>query len=273
MEKRRSPAFRFYAKDFMVSTLHMDLRVRGAYITLLCYQWENDVIPHDHSKLARILGIEKKEFDEIWLELKDKFPDNRNPRLEITRKEQKAFTLESSKAGKKGGGNPNFHKGRPNPYKGKDKGGDKGSHKGKDKAKDKLAFASAFASASSLSPANAIADKDIPAKAGTPQAEFVKNWADLYFSKTGQVFKADTKDYVLVAKLLKDFSAPVVLDKAKLLFELCNNGGHYFAKSMADFTIGNLSTNWNKIIQEVKNNGKQAGVSRSELADFMSGRE
>ena len=123
-------------------------------------------------------------------------------------------------------------------------------------------------------------DKDIfntsekaPAKAGTPQAEFIKNWADLYQSKTGQIFKADKKDFILVAGLLKKFSGPVVLDKARLLFEFCNNGGTWFAKSMADFTIGKLSSRWNEIIEEAKDNGRQAGVSRAEMEDFMAGRE
>lgn len=114
---------------------------------------------------------------------------------------------------------------------------------------------------------------EIPAKAGTPQAEFVDNWKALYKFKTGHDYKANQKDFVLIAGLLKKYSAAIVLEKAKLLFQLCNNGGAWFAKSMADFTIGNLSSHWNSIIEEVKDHGRQAGVSKSEIKEFMADRK
>jgi len=116
-------------------------------------------------------------------------------------------------------------------------------------------------------------DKDkvaIPANAGTPQAELVESWKALYQAKTGQPYNATARDYVLTAKLLKKFSADQVIEKAKLLFEFCQRGDVWFAKSMADFTIGKLSSMWNQIIKEVQNG---AGISEGELASFMSGRE
>ncbi len=266
--KRRPPAFQFYAKDFYVSTIQMDLRVRGAYITLLCYQWENDFIPTDHAKLTRILGVDKKEFDEIWPELKDKFPNNRNPRLEITRKKQKEFAEASSKAGKKGGGNPNFHKGRPNPYKGSHKGNDKGGHKGLDKDNHKPASASASAS----SPTIAFAEKDIPANAGTPQAEFVKKWSDLYQTETGHPYKAGDAEYTLVTKLLKDFGEAEVLFRARILFAACRDRSVWFTKNgFGSFTIKQLSNKFNELTEEGEC-GKHAGVSRSEIEQFLANR-
>jgi hypothetical protein len=116
-------------------------------------------------------------------------------------------------------------------------------------------------------------NSDTPACAGTPQAEFVDNWKALYKAKTGKEYKASQKDYVLAANLLKDFSQDEILEKIKILFELCNSKGVWFAKSMADFTIGKLSSRWNEILEEIKDNGRQAGVSKSEFESFVAGRK
>jgi Protein of unknown function (DUF1376) len=50
------PAFQFYASDFIASTADMTCREVGAYIRLLCYQWEHGGIPNNLAKVARITG-------------------------------------------------------------------------------------------------------------------------------------------------------------------------------------------------------------------------
>jgi uncharacterized protein YdaU (DUF1376 family) len=51
-----APFFKFYPTDFIASTVAMSAEEAGAYIRLLCYQWEHGAIPDDAEKLARIGG-------------------------------------------------------------------------------------------------------------------------------------------------------------------------------------------------------------------------
>lgn len=52
----KPPAFQFYPSDFIMGTMAMTPEQVGAYIRLLCYQWENGPIPNDDALLARITG-------------------------------------------------------------------------------------------------------------------------------------------------------------------------------------------------------------------------
>jgi len=93
--------------------------------------------------------------------------------------------------------------------------------------------------------------KDIPANAGSPQAVFIKSWSELYESETGVPFKADRKDFVIIARLIKKFGADEVVSRAKILFAACQSRKLWFTKTgMADFTIGKLSSQWNGLIKE-----------------------
>lgn len=215
--------FPFYPDIFIRGTLTMSCEEKGAYIQLLCYQWDNGSIPNDQLKLSRICGVEESfDFGEIF----KKFPNGKNPKMiEVMKK-----TEEKSEKAKKSiearyENNMNEtrtkHERNTNVILSK--------VKSKYKVKDKVR-------------------KDTPAKAGTPQAAFVDNWQSLYKAKTGQDYKADRKDYILIANLLKKYPPDAVFNKAKILFSLCEGGKTYFAKSMADFTIGKLSNKWNEIL-------------------------
>lgn len=52
----KAPFFKFFPTDFIASTVAMSAEEVGAFIRLLCYQWENGEIPDDAEKLARIGG-------------------------------------------------------------------------------------------------------------------------------------------------------------------------------------------------------------------------
>jgi hypothetical protein len=108
----------------------------------------------------------------------------------------------------------------------------------------------------------------------TPQAEFIESWKGVYKAKTGHEYKATTKDYVLVASLLKKFPFDEVVSKSKLLGEFCDRRSAWFTKGgMADFTIGKLSGRWNELIEGGDNNGKRVGISKEEFDSFVSGRQ
>jgi uncharacterized protein YdaU (DUF1376 family) len=106
-----SPAFSFYAKDFMLSTVTMSLAERGAYITLLSYQWDRGAIPADLPALARLCGCSVPQARAIWKVLGPKFvlgEDGllRNARLEQERVKQAERREQLAANGRLGGRPP-----------------------------------------------------------------------------------------------------------------------------------------------------------------------
>lgn len=103
----------------------------GLYQRLLCAQWSTGSLPDDDTELTSYgkggtpLARVRAKFE--------KCPDGRlrNVRMEIERAKQAAYRMVCAEAGRKGGGNPNFQKGKPNPYKLPLSTGDKGKDKGR----------------------------------------------------------------------------------------------------------------------------------------------
>ncbi len=86
------PWFRFRVREWLTDmrVRAMSLAARGAYIDLLCYQWENGTVPEDLARIARLIGATTAELEQVWPELADRFPPMRggglqNPRLEKER--------------------------------------------------------------------------------------------------------------------------------------------------------------------------------------------
>ena len=128
----KPPAFLFYPSDFRVGVLTMDLDQIGAYVLLLCEEWDKGFLPNDHVKLAKICQTTPEIFNRVWGEIQDKFHSDGNGRLINDRMEKERSKQEQRRKvgkqfGEKGGGNPNFKKGEANPYY-QDQ--DKGLHKG-----------------------------------------------------------------------------------------------------------------------------------------------
>jgi uncharacterized protein YdaU (DUF1376 family) len=103
----KSPAFRFYAGDFLAdeNVMAMSLEERGAYITALCIAWNQGSIPADPERLSRLL---KDACERTVRVVIDCFvPDRRdpsrliNPRLEKERSKQQKQKQFASEAGKK----------------------------------------------------------------------------------------------------------------------------------------------------------------------------
>ncbi len=114
----KSPAFRFYPSDFMMGTMGFSAEERGAYMTLLCVQWDRGGLPDDAEQCARLAGIPVERLGLIW----DKFGlcddgMRRNRRLELEREKQVEFRARQAGNGKKGGrppkNNPNETHGKP----------------------------------------------------------------------------------------------------------------------------------------------------------------
>lgn len=88
---KQPPAFLFYYKDFLASTACMSVAEVGAYLRLLCYQWEHEVVPDDSRKIARIINAGAQS-NTLWRGIRERFPSVsegtlQNQRLERVRAE------------------------------------------------------------------------------------------------------------------------------------------------------------------------------------------
>jgi uncharacterized protein YdaU (DUF1376 family) len=104
----RSPAFRKYAQDWLVGTMHLSLEAQGAYERLLCHQWVDGPLPADHAHIAKLLGVTPKRWAKLWEELGRHFPATEdgsylaNPRLEFERSKAEGYRIAKSVAGRAG---------------------------------------------------------------------------------------------------------------------------------------------------------------------------
>jgi uncharacterized protein YdaU (DUF1376 family) len=77
-------------KDWLATTMHWPDAERGAYISLLCFQWVNGYVPTDVEQLARLMGTPADRFEALWATLGSKFEaDERGlfcPALEVERR-------------------------------------------------------------------------------------------------------------------------------------------------------------------------------------------
>lgn len=134
-------SFKFHATDFLVGTATMTAEEVGAYIRLLCHQWDKGSVPAEDEALCRLAGCRNK----VIAAVRAKFATAESGLVNECLDQQRRFIASCSNSGRKGGGNPNFQRGKPNPYsqfsgdnhKGIDKGTNKGRHKGRDKGTHK----------------------------------------------------------------------------------------------------------------------------------------
>jgi uncharacterized protein YdaU (DUF1376 family) len=103
----KSPAFSLYAKDFVTGTSTMSLQEVGAYIRLLCYQWDSGSVPNDAKERSRIIGCSRSQERELWNRVGKKFLLANdvflNERLEEERYKQAERSQKLSANGKLGG--------------------------------------------------------------------------------------------------------------------------------------------------------------------------
>lgn len=102
--KRKAPAFQFYADDFTAGTADMSAEEVGAYIRLLCHQWTKGGVPNDEDRAGRIAGLMGSPSLGYVLAKFSLCTDGmlRNDRLEKVRADQAEFKAKQSKSGKSG---------------------------------------------------------------------------------------------------------------------------------------------------------------------------
>ena len=89
MSEKVYPWFSFWVANWLASetVTCMSLAGRGAYIHLLCHQWNSSdcTIPDDEVRLAKLLNVTPVEFKEIWVELAECFPVSESGRRQNVR--------------------------------------------------------------------------------------------------------------------------------------------------------------------------------------------
>jgi uncharacterized protein YdaU (DUF1376 family) len=104
MAPNKSPAFQFYARDFLTGTATMSLQEVGAYVKLLAYQWDSGSVPDSPRDRARILSCTAAQEKAVWGVLVKKFvlrgDAYLNERLEEERSKQAEYRRRQSDRGK-----------------------------------------------------------------------------------------------------------------------------------------------------------------------------
>lgn len=98
--KRKAPAFPLYVDDFLAGTMEMSQAEAGAYIRLLCHQWNRGSIPVEPEKQQRLAG------GSVSADVLAKFRPAadgqlKNERLESVRAEREAFCEKQAEKGRK----------------------------------------------------------------------------------------------------------------------------------------------------------------------------
>ena len=110
------PRFDFFYRDFVHGVRLLDAESIGAYIMLLCHQFDEGVIPRNRRVIERICQCSAEDMDRIWPKIQGKFTEVDggfiNERMAECRAESFAAWKNSmkkaennAKAGSKGGQN------------------------------------------------------------------------------------------------------------------------------------------------------------------------
>jgi uncharacterized protein YdaU (DUF1376 family) len=81
MTNRTLPMMPFFPQDFLTATQLWKFPARGAYALLLMYEWILDELPNNTEELARLVGMEFHEFEDVWLTVSKKFEESEDGTL------------------------------------------------------------------------------------------------------------------------------------------------------------------------------------------------
>lgn len=72
-QRHTFPWFKFFYRDFLAATMGWSPAERGAYLVLICAQWESGPIDNDIGTLAAICGTDVQEMTQLWVRIGRKF--------------------------------------------------------------------------------------------------------------------------------------------------------------------------------------------------------
>jgi hypothetical protein len=106
-------------------------------------------------------------------------------------------------------------------------------------------------------------EESLPVKKEKPkendQARFVEWFSEQYERATNIKYKADRQDYIIAAKLIKEYGKEMIAAKVKILALCCSGQMEaWFAEGWQDFTIRKLSSQWNSLLPKKSEEQKKA---------------
>ncbi len=108
--KDRLATMPFFVGDYLgsIDVRLMTLGERGAYVHLLCLNWQEGRLPKDPKKLARLLDCSLQEFQQIWEGIRHQFKEDAqgriyNERVEAIKRQHLERRRKLAVAGSKGG--------------------------------------------------------------------------------------------------------------------------------------------------------------------------
>ena len=108
--KDRLPTMPFRVGDYLgsIDVRLMTLAERGAYVHLLCLNWQEGRLPKDPKKLARLLDCSLQEFQKIWEGIRNQFKEDAqgriyNRQVEALKRQHLERRRKLALAGSKGG--------------------------------------------------------------------------------------------------------------------------------------------------------------------------
>lgn len=86
-----------------------------------------------------------------------------------------------------------------------------------------------------------------------PHVVFCDQFKSSYEALTGQPYKRKREHFVIASNLVSEYGLETVIEKTRLLGVLCANRGAWFTKEgWGNFSIENLSAQWNSILSDTK---------------------
>lgn len=96
----KNPAFQFYVQDFIHGTLSFTAEETGAYILLLCRQWDKGFV--EENDVEVIAKLSKEKLEKVFKKFSNKNGRLTNKRMAEIRKERDEFSKKQASKGKAG---------------------------------------------------------------------------------------------------------------------------------------------------------------------------
>jgi len=101
---KTSQSSQFYWSDFLLGTALLSCEEVGAYMRLLCFQWQEGSLPNDAKLLARLAQADERTISAILHKFSESSDGKlRNRKMEDVRKSLNAYKKTRSENGKRGG--------------------------------------------------------------------------------------------------------------------------------------------------------------------------
>lgn len=262
----KPPAFQFYTSDFLTGTAHFKPEEVGAYIRLLCYQWDKGWVSEED--FEALSGLELDRLKKVIKKF-EKGTDGlfRNKRLEATRKEYIQYREKQSLNGKLGGRPPKaketqaFLEEKPNETQ------DETQPKAKKTSSPSPSPSSTSLTSTSSSDKEKQATKKSSRWFVPLRDKFLsvveKKGMDYYFTaKDGAALKAIESKIIFLYKSKNEDREPTEKQVVDAWEHLLTTTKMKFV--LENFTVPIINSKWNEIINDLKElkNGKQQHVSK-----------